>query len=96
MKKFLVTILMIFLMLFGVGCNIESTQHLEIEQVEPYVCYVGDQLPFFKVKFDENSNVLVKSILGTYANKVGEVLIDSDQGRYHIIVKEKDITFELN
>lgn len=95
MKKFLVTILMIFLMLFGVGCNIESTQHLEIEQVEPYVCYVGDQLPFFKVKFDENSNVLVKSILGTYANKVGEVLIDSDQGRYHIIVKEKDITFEI-
>ena len=53
---------MFALIIFGSGCSIEIIQSLEIEQIEPYICYVGDQLPFYKVTFDKNSNILEKTI----------------------------------
>ena len=95
MKRFLILIMMFALIIFGSGCSIEIIQSLEIEQIEPYICYVGDQLPFYKVTFDKNSNILEKTIIGTFAMEPGEILIDSEQGKYHIIVREKDATFEI-
>jgi len=95
MKKILLLIIMLTLIIFGYGCSIDFQQQLEITQAEPYVCNVGEQLPFTNIEFDEETNVLEKTFLGVFAINYGEVLINSEQGYYHIIVKEVDPSFQV-
>lgn len=94
MKKTIITILLLFFIIFISGCTIEFHNNLNIEQAEPYVCDIGDTLPFNNVKFDEETEVLKQTALGVYANKPGDVLIETELGYYHIIVREQAITIE--
>lgn len=94
MKKVVITILLLFLIIFTCGCTIDFHKDLTIEQAEPYVCGVGDVLPFRSVKFNEDTEVLKVTAVGVYALSPGDILIETEQGYYHIIVREPEICFE--
>ena len=94
MRKTFLTILLFFFIIFASGCNIEFHRSLSVEQAEPYVCKVGDTIPFKNVIFDEETEVLKKTAIGIYAYMPGDVLIQTESGYYHIIVKEPGLAFE--
>lgn len=94
MKKLLLMFLTLIFIIFFTGCDIEFHYNLNIEQEEPYVCEIGDVLPFSNVKFDESTNVIKETALGIYAFEPGEIYIECTQGKYYIIVKEPNISIE--
>ena len=94
MKKYFIFLILTIFMIFGNGCTVTTTPQFEIEQAEKYYCTIGDVLPFSNVTYDVTSNVLKETPLGVFAKQPGEVYIECTQGKYHIIVKEQDITIE--
>ena len=79
MKKLLLMFLTLIFIIFFTGCDIEFHYNLNIEQAEPYVCEIGDVLPFSNVKFDESTNVIKETALGIYAFEPGEIYIECTQ-----------------
>ena len=94
MKKYFIFLILTIFMIFGNGCTVTTIPQFEIEQAEKYYCTIGDVLPFSNVTYDVTSNVLKDTPLGVFAKQPGEVYIECTQGKYHIIVKEQDITIQ--
>ncbi len=92
MKKILFSCLLIIFVLFISGCTINNDdEQFYIGQTKTYVMNVGEQLPFKNIKYNEQTNILINKFNFIYANKPGEILIDSDEGQYLVVIKEEYI-----
>lgn len=91
MKKTLVTILLFFLILFSAGCYIKTDEKFYIDQPTPMVVTVGDKIQLNNIIYDLNDDKLISNDKGVYANKPGEIIVNSDSGKYFIIIKEEAV-----
>lgn len=89
MKKNLYLIIILILMIFIVGCNNSlSNNDLTINQEKTIVVEVGDQIPLTNIYYG-NTDVLTKVFGSVYASKAGEIIVNSPDGKYFIVVKEQ-------
>lgn len=97
MKKVLYTVIIVFLMIFSIGCyKYEEDEKLAIDQEQVLVVEVGEQIPLTNVSYDYNNNILKRYFGGVFANKPGEIIVNSSEGKYYIIVKEEETVLSVS
>lgn len=97
MKKVLYTMFIIFLMIFSIGCyKYEEEEKLAIDQEQILVVEVGEQIPLTNVTYDYSDKTIIRYFGGIFANEPGEIIVNSSEGKYYIIVKEEETILSVS
>jgi len=96
MKKILILTLLIIVTTFITGCYVKVEEDFYINELTKITLTVGDTLNIKNVEYDLESDILVTKGNRVFANKPGEIVVNSPYGDFFIVVKEEDIVLNVS
>lgn len=88
MKKILSFLLIGLLTILGTGCYNKNNNQMFVSQIPILRVDIGDYINLKNIEYDDNTNILEKKYNLIFAKTPGEIVINSSQGKFHVIVND--------